>query len=90
MILLSVRCCLISLKMHDFTLFAHHVCVCVYQARAPVEPAGGEETHRWRWLAVKDHVRQHQLDSHHPSHGTCTHARPSDGKIKASFTIMCQ
>ncbi len=60
------------------------VCVCLYQAGAPVESAGREEANRGEWLAVKNHVHQHQLDSHHPSHGTCTHARPSDGNLKAT------
>ena len=47
-----------------------------------MESAGGEEAdRRGRWLAVKDDVHQHQLDSCHPSHGTCTHACPSDGII---------
>lgn len=46
-----------------------------------MESAGGEEADRRRWLAVKDHVHQHQLDSRHPPHGTCAHACPSDGKF---------
>ncbi len=61
------------------------VCACVRQARVPVESAGREEANGRKWLAVEDHVHQHQLDSHHPSHGTCTHARPSDGNLKAFF-----
>lgn len=63
------------------------VCVCVHQAGAPVESARREKANRRKWLAVEDHVHQHQLDSHHPSNGTCTHARPSDGNFKATIII---
>lgn len=44
-----------------------------------MESAGGEEADGRRRLAVKDDVHQHQLDSRHPSHGTCAHACPPDG-----------
>ena len=52
-----------------------------------MESAGGEEANRRKRLAVEDDVHQHQLDSHHPSHGTCTHARPSDGNLEATLTL---
>lgn len=56
-----------------------------------MESAGREEANRRKWLAFQDHVHQHQLDSHHPSYGTCTHARPSDGNLTHQvFFLMGQ
>lgn len=83
--LLSIRFYHRSIS-HNESWFSISYFVRVRQAGAPVESAGREEANRRERLAVKDHVHQHQLDSHHPSHGTCTHARPSDGKLKAIFT----
>lgn len=62
----------------------------VRQAWAAVESAGGEETNRRKWLAVKGHVHQHQLDSHHPPHGTCTYACSSDGKLLHKLNLQLQ
>ncbi|KAF3705657.1 hypothetical protein EXN66_Car021348 [Channa argus] len=51
-------------------------------SNSPIVPINNQG----KWLAVKDHVHQHQLDSYHPSHGTCTHACSSDGSSTSGFS----